>query len=120
MSSRKSGGLGANPLLRRTEPATATTALIPPVAEEPSIRPPVDTQTRVRADTPTSKFTFYFTDEQLDRLDHVWEGLRREGRRTGVRLSKSHVVRVALDRLLDEFEEDPERVLAELKQQLAR
>lgn len=119
-NSKKSGGLAANPLLTRTEP---TQAIQPPArettadtAEDTGMH--VDMQTRPRVDTPTSKFTFYFTEEQLDRLDDLWGQLRRANRRGGQRLSKSHVVRVALDRLLADFDEHPERVMSELKQEL--
>ena len=119
MSTRKSGGLGSNPLLTRTEPERATGRPVDPVAPEMiDTRQHVDTQARGRVDTSTSKFTFYFTEEQLDRLDAVWQQLRRANRHSGQRLSKSHVVRVALDRLLDEFDQDPDAVIAELKLQL--
>jgi hypothetical protein len=63
-------------------------------------------------DVPTSRFTFYFTQEQLDRLDEVWTTLRRRTRGTGQRVSKSQFVRVALDRLLDDFDADPGGVTA--------
>jgi hypothetical protein len=112
--------LGTNPLLTRTEPSTEVKT---PASAAPTPEPavtPVDPQARGRVDTSTSKFTFYFTDEELDRLDVVWQQLRRGSRRSGQRLTKSHVVRVALDRLLDEYDRDPERVISELKQQLSR
>ena len=119
MSSRKNGGLGSNPLLTRTDPGKATGKPVDPVAPEViDARLRVDTQTRVHADTSISKFTFYFTVEQLDRLDTVWQQLRRTNRHSGQRLSKSHMVRVALNRLLDEFDQNPDAVIAELKQQL--
>ena len=57
------------------------------------------------------KFTFYFTPEQLERLDDVWEQLRRHKPRGQRRPSKSRFVRVALDRLLDDFHRDPEGVM---------
>ncbi len=77
----------------------------------------VHTQTRVPADT--QKFTFYFTQEQLDRLDQVWTELRQQRRRTGQqRVSKSQLVRVALDKLLDDFERDPEETICLLLKRL--
>jgi len=63
------------------------------------------------------KFTFYFSEEQLDRLDQVWETLRRSRRRPRRRISKSQFVRLALDNLLDEFEKDPDQVTRLLLQQ---
>ena len=120
MSKRKPGGLATNPLLTRTETTPDTPDERTATTAAPETRPPADTQTRPRAEAPTSKFTFYFTDDQLDRLDAVWEQLRRANRRSGQRLTKSHVVRVALDRLLDEYDRDPEQVISELKQQFSR
>lgn len=119
---KKIGGLARNPLLTRTENTESTPppSDAPATAEPIDARLPADTQTRQRVDAPTSKFTFYFTEEQLDRLDDVWEQLRRANRRGGQRLTKSHVVRVALDRLLDEYDRDPDGVMADLKQQLQR
>lgn len=64
----------------------------------------------------TSKFTFYFTEEQLDRLDRLWETVRRTRRRPRRRVSKSEVVRLALDLLLADFERDPAAVTAALLQ----
>ena len=64
-----------------------------------------------------SKFTFYFTPAQLERLDQAWATLRRTSRGRGQRVSKSQFVRVALDRLLDDFERNPEGVAAALLQQ---
>ena len=122
MSTKRPGGLTHNPLLTRTEPAAP--AASPPTADTGHV--PVDTQARVHADTsvPTppatpaaeladrpEKFTFYFTPEQLERLDDVWEQLRRHKPRGQRRPSKSRFVRVALDRLLDDFHRDPEGVM---------
>jgi hypothetical protein len=58
-----------------------------------------------------SKFTFYFTPQQLERLDNAWEIMRRRSRGQKQRPSKSRFVRVALDRLLDDFERNPEGVM---------
>jgi hypothetical protein len=127
---RKRASAVYNPLLSRTEPesdagaeALAETTEVA-AATDGLTSLPVDTQTRPQADTPagpapTQKFTFYFSEEQLERLDAIWERLRRESRRSKQRVSKSLFVRVALDRLLDDFERDPERVIAELKAELA-
>ena len=118
MNSKKTGGLTHNPLLTRTEPS-------PLPAGAPST--PVDMHTRIPAypqtdvDGPSataveaseraSKFTFYFTPQQLDRLDNAWAQLRRRHRGTKQRASKSQFVRVALDRLLDDFERNPDDVI---------
>ena len=124
MSTKKSGGLASNPLLTRTEPAMSRPT--PSLVESPPERSDLQTsaqadmqaRTQVGTSTTTSKFTFYFTDEQLDRLDIVWDRLRRESRRSKQRVSKSHFVRVALERLLDDFDRDPDGVIRVLKQQL--
>ena len=111
MSGKRTGGLNHNPLLGRTEPPAADT------------RTPVDPHTRVPVSVPdsgaamqelsekASKFTFYFTPQQLERLDNAWEIMRRRSRGQKQRPSKSRFVRVALDRLLDDFERNPEGVM---------
>ncbi len=114
--SRKAGGLNFNPLLSRTEP------------EQSSLQSPQDTrihankQTRkhVQAATGPSKFTFYFNEDQLRRLDDAWATFRRHTKGSGPRLTKSQFVRVALDRLLDDFDRDPEEVIALLRRQDSR
>jgi hypothetical protein len=97
MSGRKTTGLAHNPLLARTdttdEPATASGARATPdqtgtqLPAEDVTHEHVDTSTGIQvnsqagthADTSTRildrslKFTFYFSEEQLDRLDHVWK-----------------------------------------------
>ncbi|MBI2887582.1 MAG: hypothetical protein HYY02_10285 [Chloroflexi bacterium] len=60
------------------------------------------------------KFTFYFTPEQLRRLDDLWVRAKLDHRQ---RLNKSEFVRLALERLLDEFEHNPRRVLEALRRQ---
>ncbi len=141
MSGRKTTGLAHNPLLARTdtkdEPAAVSGARATPdrtgtqlPAEEvthehvdTSTGIHVDSQAGTHVDTPTRildrslKFTFYFSEEQLDRLDQVWETLRRSRRRPRRRISKSQFVRLALDNLLDEFEKDPDQVTRLLLQQ---
>lgn len=118
MSRKKSGGLASNPLLQPTEPQDAVEATPP----EPQSRTDQESADGMpapqRTDAPTIKFTFYFTDEQLERLDDLWDQVRRRPRGSKQRISKSHVVRVALDRLLDEYDRDPERVTRELRQRL--
>ena len=129
MSAKKSGGLTHNPLLSRTDPPPAASELAEsdtrPHADTPTriqvdtpTRENVDTSTRTQADTPLgpSKFTFYFTAEQLDRLDRVWETMRNRNRGTKQRVSKSQFVRVALNRLLDDFDKNPEQVIALLQE----
>ena len=123
-NARKPGGLNFNPLLERTEPAIpetdAHTTRERTLPVDTSTRIQVDPPARKHADTPAAtapiKFTFYFTPEQLDRLDEAWETFRRRQRGTGPRISKSQFVRVALDRLLDDFDRDPEMVMAQLRQ----
>ena len=111
MSGKRTGGLNHNPLLGRTEPPSDDT------------RTPVDPHTRMSVSVPeagptmqelsekASKFTFYFTPQQLERLDNAWEIMRRRSRGQKQRPSKSRFVRVALDRLLDDFERNPEGVM---------
>ncbi|HUG16220.1 MAG TPA: hypothetical protein VMM78_14545 [Thermomicrobiales bacterium] len=116
MSAKRTGGLARNPLLTRTDGPEATPAIpvetpVPAGAQSPATVQPA---------AATQKFTFYFTEEQLERLDDVWERLRRDSRRSKQRVSKSLFVRVALDRLLEEFERDPEQVIAALKEELVR
>jgi len=68
-----------------------------------------------QVDTSTSnKFTFYFTAQELQKLDDVWEIMRRRTRGTKQRFSKSKFVRLALDRLLADFEQDQELVMTQL------
>ena len=114
MSTKKTGGLVHNPLLKRTD------AISP---ADGDTRTPVDLHTRGHVDeTPVappasegseraSKFTFYFTPQQLERLDTAWEVMRRRGRERKLRPSKSQFVRVALDQLLDDFDQDPDKVM---------
>ena len=113
----KAGGLDFNPLLGRTdttrEPSSATSG--------ENTRTPVNTSTRTHVtgtdEALAVKFTFYFMPDQLDRLDTAWSSFRRQARGSGHRLSKSLFVRVALDRLLDDFDQNPEAVLAMLRDQ---
>ena len=112
MSAKRPGGMSHNPLLTRTEPGGDT---------RPPVSPPTSTPVHtidampvgqpVAASDRASKFTFYFTPDQLDRLDDVWEQMRKR-RRRGRRPSKSRFVRVALDRLLDDFARNPDNVMA--------
>lgn len=129
MSRKKSGGLASNPLLQPTEvrDITNTETAIPETYPEqgstattPTSSEPAEAATLERAEAPTIKFTFYFTDEQLSRLDDLWDQVRRRPRGSKQRLSKSHIVRVALGRLLDEYDQDPQRVTQELRQLLDR
>jgi hypothetical protein len=114
---KKVGGLNFNPLLGRTEGAEQIDVAI---GEEPSPAPE-EGMTSHAHETPGEgapvKFTFYFTPEQLDRLDLAWSRFRRQSRGADRRLSKSLFIRVALDRLLDEFDRQPEEVMALLRGQ---
>ena len=130
MANRRAGGLGVNPLLVSTEraqpepqsaaePAPPTPAgAAPERAGTDGVAEHVDVSTRQPVDTSSGpiKFTFYFTPEQLDRLDAAWDRFRRQTRQKGRRgVSKSQFVRLGLDLLLEEFERDPERVMARLR-----
>ena len=112
MNSKRPGGIGHNPLLVRTEPEPETTPPAGPSTSTPA-HPSSTTPTEQLVATPdrASKFTFYFTPDQLERLDDVWEQMRKRVRR-GRRPSKSRFVRVALDRLLDDFARNPDNVMA--------
>ncbi|GEM_PF-2665692 len=58
------------------------------------------------------KFTFYFSPEQLRQLDTLWVRAKLDHH---VKVNKSEFVRLALDRLLAEFEKHPQRVLDDLR-----
>ena len=118
MSTKRAGGLTHNPLLARTAPD------MPQGSQDrgDDTSPHVDTSTRPQGRTSTSpsKFTFYFTPEQLERLDEAWDTMRRYTKGRRQRVSKSQFVRLALDRLLDDFERDPTHVTDVLLQQTER
>ena len=112
MNSKRPGGIGHNPLLVRTEHEPETS----PPGDQPTRTPVYPSHTTsadqlAAAPDRASKFTFYFTPDQLERLDDVWEQMRKR-RRRGRRPSKSRFVRVALDRLLDDFARNPDNVMA--------
>jgi len=116
-NAKKSGGLSFNPLLSRTDANVEAV----PLAVNIDTRLPVDMSTgehvEPAAGSVPMKFTFYFSPEQLERLDTAWSTFRRQTRGTGIRLSKSLFVRVALDRLLDEFDQSPDQVMGLLRDQ---
>ena len=58
------------------------------------------------------KFTFYFSPEQLRQLDNLWVRAKLDH---NVKVNKSEFVRLALDRLLREFERAPREVLDDLR-----
>lgn len=58
------------------------------------------------------KFTFYFSPEQLRQLDNLWVRAKLDH---NVKVNKSEFVRLALDRLLAEFERAPREVLDDLR-----
>lgn len=115
---KKSGGLNFNPLLSRTEAAPATVPLVDDRDPGGRLAPPTAAAGPAAAVVPI-KFTFYYTPEQLDRLDLAWSVFRRRTRGSGRPLSKSLFVRVALDRLLDDFDRDPDAVIARLHEHAA-
>ncbi len=112
MNSKRPGGIGHNPLLVRTELEPETSSPVDPSTSTP-VHPSHTTPADQLVAVPdrASKFTFYFTPDQLERLDDVWEQMRKRVRR-GRRPSKSRFVRVALDRLLDDFARNPDNVMA--------
>ena len=118
-----------NPLLRRTDAGNDNPASQPPLLETPAgdlapvaivaapsasvasmvpqpALPPVPV-----AEAP-EKFNFYFLPEQLRRLDNLWVRSKLDHRE---RLNKSEFVRLALDRLIERFDQDPKEVLDDLK-----
>ena len=99
MSPKKSGGLEFNPLLSRTEN---------PVSEKEGASAGT---TSTHVDKQTRKFTFYYSTQQLERLDDIWQETRGQIKGTRQRISKSQFVRLALDRLLDDFEKDSAKVI---------
>lgn len=109
-----------NPLLRRTDAGPEVPASQPPLIEFlPAVTPaPVPAVPAGPPVAPVSeapvKFTFYFLPEQLRRLDNLWLRTKLDQRE---RLNKSEFVRLALDRLMARFDQDPKGVLDELKRQ---
>ena len=65
-------------------------------------------------DEPPVKFTFYFSPAQLRQLDDLWVHAKLDH---GQKVSKSGFVRLAVARLLDEFDKNPTRVLRDLKRE---
>ena len=112
MNAKKARGLTFNPLLSRTD--SAPTRELGQSDEDTQTRVQAQPLTRPRVDTSTSKFTFYFTEEQLERLDRAWETMRKRTRGSRQRISKSQFVRLGLERLLDDFEREPELVINSL------
>jgi hypothetical protein len=103
-----------NPLFQRTTRPTAVES--PPEGLRQAQATDVG---RAQGTTPSKagapvKFTFYFSQDQLDKLDDLWVRAKLEHRQ---RLNKSEFVRLALDRLIAEFERDPKAVLADLQRQ---
>jgi len=108
-----------NPLLQRTEEESAKpmapAAVAPPMDTKPALAPapPPSPDLAAAAGGPEAsvKFTFYFAPEQLRRLDDLWLRAKLQHR---ARLNKSEFVRLALDRLMEEFDQDPKAVLEDL------
>lgn len=119
-----------NPLFQRTEAPVHPPGVSPPspagpaegggsgVEAPPQHVGPAGTREDAPALEPSSeapvKFTFYFTPEQLRRLDNLWVRVKLDHRQ---RLNKSEFVRLALDRLLEDFEQNPQGVLEALRRQ---
>ena len=100
-----------NPLFQRTDPSTRP-ARLSSVREAAPVSEP---ETSEVSQAPV-KFTFYFQPSQLQRLDHLWVRTKLEHRE---RLNKSEFVRLALDRLMDEYDRDPTAVLGDLRRNRA-
>jgi len=66
---------------------------------------PVDASTRVHVEhsDSRSKFTFYFSQSQLDRLDDMWSTVRKKTRGRKTKISKSSIVGHALEQLLEKL-----------------
>ena len=74
---------------------------------------PAETAPAAEAEPPV-KFTFYFSPAQLRQLDDLWVHAKLD---YGQKVSKSGFVRLAVARLLDEFDKNPTRVLRDLKRE---
>ena len=68
---------------------------------QPEVTTPEDF--RDLADTELIKATFYFTQTQIDALEKAVFALRQEHR---IKTNKSEVMRIALDEIIKEFEEN--------------
>lgn len=90
-------------------PTRATTAARPHPAAR---KAPAAASTATAEDEPAVKFTFYFSPAQLRQLDELWVKAKMEHNQ---KISKSEFVRVAVGRLLDDFDKNPDRVLKLLK-----
>ena len=99
-----------NPLFQKTEAPRPPTRL-----RGSQVAAPQEAPTPVGPQAPV-KFTFYFTPDQLERLDNLWVRAKVDHRE---RLNKSEFVRLALDRLMEEFDRDPKSVISDLKRQRA-
>lgn len=99
-----------NPLFQRTEGGQPPARLRGPQATAPANEVPAP-----HGQAPV-KFTFYFMPDQLERLDNIWVRAKVDHRE---RLNKSEFVRLALERLMEEFDRDPQSVIAELRRQRA-
>src|SRR5579875_3543775 len=123
-NSHRTGGLSHNPLLQRTEPIEVTTPQQAGIPADTPAGTPADPQARVPASLPAvapvspstrrMKFTFYFPEDQLDRLDQTWSQLRQRTRGTKRHISKSQFVSAALERLLEEYDRTPDAVIEDL------
>ena len=125
-----------NPLFRRTDEGTQATetpsgkeasdtptqsGAVPSPSPRPAAAVAVEREAATQSEAATAlvtaapvKFTFYFSPEQLSRLDNLWVLAKLEHR---ARFNKSEFVRLALNRLLDEFEREPRQVLDDLRRQ---
>ena len=97
-----------------TDPGASTQEMVPRAGQD--VSSPGGTRRRspeagTEAEAPV-KFTFYFSPEQLRQLDTLWVRAKLDH---NVKVNKSEFVRLALDRLLREFERAPRQVLDELR-----
>lgn len=107
-----------NPLFQRTggAPPPPSRALREPEDVASGSAPPGLRQAQATGPQAPVKFTFYFMPDQLERLDNVWVRAKVDHRE---RLNKSEFVRLALEKLMEEFDKNPKGVIAELRRQRA-
>lgn len=104
---------GSQPPAYGGEAAAPQTAPLSPSRRSEPVgrRRPQTSAMEAPAEAPV-KFTFYFSPEQLRQLDTLWVRAKLDH---NVKVNKSEFVRLALDRLLAEFEKHPQRVLDDLR-----
>lgn len=109
----RKGGLGQfNPLFDDTEKSKSAGTPSDLTASSPAHQPTSRSAKPQSDDEELVKAAFYFSQEELDRLEEVWQKLRRIQRWQKRTISKSLLVRIAFRQLADTIENDPEEWLA--------